>query len=123
MHRYRHLSGYERYLVPNLKLVFEYRHCFSVESSVEKLDTFSHVTGVGKPDVELCLSLNIPIMNSENVRTALRDQKNLFSTLKLDTTNAPAFIRENLSSIKTHLVPSDYLAAREAFLKSGQARN
>ena len=115
LHTYRHLRGYQRYLVPNLKLVFEYRHCFSVDASVEKLDTFSHVTGISKPDVELCLSLNIPLMKSENVRAALGEDKNLFSTIRLDASNSPAFVRNNLSTIKTNIVPQDYAAAREAF--------
>ncbi len=87
-------------------IVFEYSSCFTISNLLRKLETNPH-TGINKQDLLQALRCNHRTMPVYLHRKYL-SPKDFFEMVKLDETNSPALIRQNLVSYKTNIVNGNY---------------
>lgn len=116
MHAIRHPKPSERIIAHTDRLLaYEYTFCFSREAIMKKLSAFAHVTDLNELDVIFCLDNNMAIINQEHICAEyLKDTETFYTTIVLDSENAPQFLRDNQEHFKTHTVSTDYLQIRKA---------
>lgn len=94
-------------------IVFEYSSCYTFDALMRKMDTNPH-TGVNRQAVERALRCNhraIPLFDLEKKLKPTR--KFFFEKVKLDETNSPQYVRDNLQNLRTNIVDENYQQNRE----------
>lgn len=96
------------YYCGNTPIAFEYSYCFAnLKQLMRKKTTYSH-TGFTETDVKNALSVNSWV-RSPNRGEKLGDCKyDYFEFVTLNEYNSPAYVRQNLSKLKTNIVDPNY---------------
>jgi len=93
-------------------IVFEYSYCFSREYIERKYQTFSH-TGYLVSEIRKGIECNHLPVSSVRGRKLDLQPKWWFRKVRLTKINSPKFVRENIESLRTNIVPQNYKQRRK----------
>ena len=93
-------------------LIFEYSYCYNRDYILRKFRTFPH-GGITDSEIEQSMHCNhMPISALRNKKIDLH--KDLWmEKVVLNDQNSPRYIQQNLDSLRTNVVDSDYLTNRQ----------
>ena len=95
-------------------LAFEYSYCLSPDDMWRKLSTFAH-TGYTRDELDVALKCNHWVRRASRGEIRPDLPEHFFEQVVLTEANSPAYVRENLTRLKTHAVDPHYLHNRRSY--------